>query len=66
MAFRAVPVPSGIHTVRFQFWPPGLSAGATISLLTFLTMVCMAIRPVRKKQNRIRSPGVAVSASPVA
>ena len=39
VAFRAVPVPAGNHTVRFRFWPPGLSEGATISLLT-LGLLC--------------------------
>ncbi len=44
MAFRAVLVPPGKHTVQFQFWPPGLSAGATISLLTATLLLCMSFR----------------------
>jgi hypothetical protein len=44
MAFRAVLVPPGKHTVQFRFWPPGLSAGATISLLTATLLLCMSFR----------------------
>ena len=43
-AFRAVPVPAGKHNVQFRFWPPGLSAGLTISLLTATLLLCMSFR----------------------
>lgn len=42
-AFRAVEVPSGPVTVRFEYRPPGLAAGAFVTLLSGLAVVvCLA------------------------
>lgn len=38
-AFRAVEVPAGKSVVRFSYWPPGLTAGLTISAVSVVALL---------------------------
>lgn len=55
-----IPVPAGEHTVRLRFVPPGLRAGAAISLLSLLALVGAA--PLHRRlvaRRRAPAPGPA-------
>jgi hypothetical protein len=43
VTFRAVAVPQGRHTVRFEYRPPLLYAGAVISVLSAITIFAIAL-----------------------
>lgn len=46
MAFRAVPLPAGVHHVRWTFRPPGLIPGALVSAVTLVMLVISSLSRV--------------------
>jgi uncharacterized membrane protein YfhO len=50
--FRAVPLPSGAHTVKFVYDPVSLKAGALVSLITILGLIGFALYPVMRENKR--------------
>jgi hypothetical protein len=46
-AFRAVAVPAGRSQVTFRYWPPGLTIGMIVSLISGLLVAVCALQPHR-------------------
>jgi len=52
---RAVYVPAGTHRIEFQYWPPGLSLGIIITVLSLGTVgVGMALEMILKRSCKER------------
>jgi hypothetical protein len=51
-AFRAVVVPAGHSRITFTYWPPGLTIGMIVSLVSLLMLVVLAFLPVRRTHDR--------------
>ena len=47
---QAVPLGAGRHTVRFEYEPPGLALGASLSLLSLLVLVWLRARRRREDE----------------
>ncbi len=51
-AFRAVEVPAGSHRVEMTYRPPGLTAGLTVTAVSAVLLLALALP--RKKRNLLR------------
>ena len=51
MAFRAVPLPPGRHTVEFRYTPPGMKIGGLISAMAVLVLI-VAWRAGDRRQRK--------------
>ena len=45
LGMSAIVVPSGNHTIRFEYFPPGLKTGCIVSLLSLLILIGLIICP---------------------
>jgi hypothetical protein len=52
-AFRAVEVPAGVSRIEFRYWPPGLTAGLSVTALSgiVLVIIVIAYRPSLRKER---------------
>ena len=51
LGMSAVIVPKGPHTIRFDFFPPGLKAGAAISLAALVLLILAALTERRRPKT---------------
>jgi hypothetical protein len=56
-AFRAVPVPAGIHTVTFVYDPTSVKVGRAITIFTLLTFIFLSISYSFKGRRVVGSRG---------
>jgi hypothetical protein len=49
-AQRAIALGRGSHSVVFQYWPPGFSAGCAISLATILALLALVVARLVRRQ----------------
>jgi Bacterial membrane protein YfhO len=51
LLMRAVPLPAGEHTVRLTYTPPGLVAGAMLSVTSVLLLAALACLPFPRRRR---------------
>ena len=59
--FRAVPVPAGPVVVELAYWPPGMTAGLTVSIVALLALAW--IFALGKRERRSQAPNITPSGS---
>ncbi len=55
-AFRAVEVPEGLSRIEFHYWPPGLTAGLTVTLASATVLVAL-VALLESRRRRGTPPG---------
>ena len=51
IAFRAVPVSPGTHSIVFRFDVPGWKAGAIVSAFSWLAVICLSIASIARQRT---------------
>ncbi|MCL4434461.1 MAG: YfhO family protein [Actinobacteria bacterium] len=60
---QAVPIPKGSSTVSFSYWPPGMTQGAVLTLLSILALLAVFLAYVRHRLILRRARRVPLQAS---